>query len=226
MSGNGLRVILLGAPGAGKGTQARKLADRFGVPHVATGDMFRAAVAEGTPMGNAAKSYMDRGELVPDGVTIGLAEERLALPDAAVGFIMDGFPRTVQQATAFDALLAKMGRRLDAAIEIAVPRAQLIARLTGRRVCGQCQASYQLLSAPPKVAGICDRCGGQLIQRDDDSEKTVKRRLDVYERQTAPLLSYYKGARLLKTIDGTQSVDAVHSAMLAAITTTSVRTAS
>jgi adenylate kinase len=216
VTAKGLRVILIGAPGAGKGTQARKLSDEFGVPHIATGDMFRTAVSQGTPMGIAAKRFMDRGELVPDDVTVGIVEERLSGPDAAAGFVMDGFPRTVTQATAFDAILSRMGRRLDAAIEIAMPRDQLIQRLTQRRVCSKCQASYQLTSAPPKVAGICDRCGGELIQRDDDSEKTVAKRLDVYDRQTAPLLSYYKGSGLLKTVDGSQSIDAVNSAIVAA----------
>jgi adenylate kinase len=211
----GLRAILLGAPGAGKGTQAIKLSDEFHVPHIATGDMFRSAVAAGTPMGVLAKSFMDRGELVPDEVTFGLVDERLGQPDAAAGFIMDGFPRTPQQATAFDALLAKMGKRLDIVVEIAVPREQLIARLTERRVCADCQAPYQLISAPPKTSGVCDRCGGALVQRVDDAEATVVKRLDVYLRRTAPLLSYYTGAGLLKTVDGAQSIDAVYSAIVA-----------
>ena len=221
-----MRLVLLGAPGAGKGTQARALSDHFGVPHVATGDMFRSAVSQGTPMGTAAKRFMDRGDLVPDDVTIGVVEERLRLPDAVSGFVMDGFPRTVQQATAFDAMLAKMGRTLDGVIEIAVPRDQLIARLTARRVCGQCQASYQLQTAPPKVAGTCDRCGGQLVQRDDDSEKTVLKRLEVYGRQTAPLLAYYKGAGLLRSVDGAQAIDAVNAAILGAAAKPELRTSS
>ena len=167
-------------------------------------------------MGKAAKRFMDRGELVPDDVTVGIVEDRLSEPDAAAGFVMDGFPRTVAQATSLDALLAKMGRTLDAAIEIAVPRDQLISRLTQRRVCAKCQASYHVTSAAPKVEGICDRCGGELVQREDDSEKTAAKRLDVYDRQTAPLLSYYKGTGLLKTVDGTQSIDAVNAAIVAA----------
>ena len=226
MSVQGLRVILLGAPGAGKGTQARRLADEFDVPQVATGDMFRAALSAGTALGMTAKKFMERGELVPDDVTIGIVEERLAREDADRGFIMDGFPRTAQQATAFDALLATMRKRLDAAVEIAVPKEILIARLTMRRVCSQCQTPYQLLSASPKVADVCDRCGGRLVQREDDAEKTVATRIDVYERQTAPLLSYYAGARLLTTVDGTKSVDAVHDAIVAAVTGARVRTAS
>jgi adenylate kinase len=216
VTGKALRVVLLGAPGAGKGTQARKLSDAFAVPHIATGDMFRAAVSQGTPMGRAAKSFMDRGELVPDNVTVGVVEERLSLPDAAAGFVMDGFPRTVQQATAFDAMLAKMGTRLDAVVEIGVPRDVLTARLTQRRTCANCQASYHLTTASPKAPGICDRCGGPLVQRDDDSEKTVIKRLAVYEAQTAPLVSYYKGAGLLRSVDGTQSIDAVYGAIVAA----------
>jgi adenylate kinase len=221
-----MRLVLLGAPGAGKGTQARRLAEAFEVPVVSTGDIFRKAVAAGTPMGSTAKSFMDRGELVPDAVTVGVVEERLALPDAAAGFIMDGFPRTAQQATAFDALLAKMGRRLDAVIEISVPRDILIARVTGRRVCAKCQASYQAQTAPPSVAGACDNCGGPLQQRADDAEPTVKKRLAVYERQTAPLLAYYKGAGLLKSVDGTKSIDEVFASIGAAVSASAVRPAS
>jgi adenylate kinase len=159
---------------------------------------------------------MDRGELVPDDVTIGIVEERLALPDAAAGFILDGFPRTVHQATAFDAMLAAMSRTLDAVIEISVPRELLIERLTQRRTCASCQTSYHLTSAPPKSPGVCDRCGGKLVHRDDDSEKTVLHRLEVHDAQTAPLVSYYKGAGLLRTVDGTQPIDAVYGAIVAA----------
>ena len=216
MTGRGLRVVLLGAPGAGKGTQARKLSEAFAVPHIATGDMFRAAVTQGTPMGMAAKKFMDRGELVPDDVVVGIVEERLANPDAAAGFVMDGFPRTVHQATAFDAILATMGETLDAVVEIAVPREMLIARLTQRWTCANCQASYSLPSAPPKVAGLCDRCQGQLVQRSDDSDETVIHRLAVHDAQTALLASYYKGAGLLRTVDGTQPVDAVYGAIVQA----------
>lgn len=208
--------MLLGAPGAGKGTQARKLSEAFEVPDISTGDMFRNAVSQGTPMGTAAKRFMDRGELVPDDVTIGIVEERLAQPDASAGFVLDGFPRTVHQATAFDAMLAAMSTTLDAVIEIAVPRELLIERLTQRRTCATCQTSYHLTSAPPKSAGVCDRCGGKLVHRDDDSEKTVLHRLEVHDAQTAPLVSYYKGAGLLRTVDGTQPIEAVYSAIVAA----------
>ena len=215
MTTSGFRTVLIGAPGAGKGTQARRLSDAFGVPDIATGDMFRAAVAGGTPMGRLAKRFMDRGELVPDDVTIGVVAERLAAEDAAAGFVLDGFPRTVPQATSFDATLATMGKRLDAVIEFSVPRAELIARLTGRRVCANCQASYHLTGAPPKVPGVCDRCGGELMHRVDDAEATVIHRLDVYAQQTAPLIDYYTGAGLLKRVDGTMSIDAVFDAIVA-----------
>jgi adenylate kinase len=212
-----IRIILLGAPGAGKGTQARRLCDAFGVPHIATGDMFRTAVSAGSPIGLAAKGFMDRGELVPDDVTIGVVEERLRMDDAKTGFIMDGFPRTAQQATALDALLAKLGWRLDAAVEFDVPREELLRRLTGRRVCANCQATYHVSFARPRTDGVCDRCGGGLIQRDDDSEATVARRLDVYQRQTAPLLAYYSGAGTLVKINGTASVDDVFAAVMAGV---------
>ena len=216
MTGRGLRIVLLGAPGAGKGTQARKLSETFAVPDISTGDMFRNAVTHGTPMGTAAKRFMDRGELVPDDVTIGIVEERLAQPDAAAGFILDGFPRTVHQATAFDAMLAAMDKTLDAVIEISVPRELLILRLTQRATCTNCQASYHLTDAPPATPGVCDRCGGTLVHRDDDSAKMVLHRLEVHDAQTAPLVSYYKGAGLLRTVDGTQPIDAVYSAIVAA----------
>lgn len=216
MTGRKLRVVLLGAPGAGKGTQARRLSEAFAVPHIATGDIFRNAVSQGTPMGTAAKKFMDRGELVPDDVVVGIIEERLTHADAGAGFVMDGFPRTVHQATAFDAMLASLGQTLDAVVEIAVPRDVLIERLTKRWMCATCQASYSLPSAPPKTDGVCDRCGGTLVQRQDDSTETVIHRLAVHDAQTAPLVSYYKGAGLLRTVDGTQPVEAVYGAIVAA----------
>ncbi len=213
MTRNHLCVILIGSPGAGKGTQAELLAASAGVPHIATGDILRHAVTAGSAVGLAAVGFMERGELVPDDVIIGVVEERLRNPDASRGFVMDGFPRTAQQATALDALLAKIGWKLDAAIEFAVPRAELLRRLTSRWTCPNCDATYNLVSAPPRVAGICDRCGSALVQRADDSEATVAKRLDVYERQTAPLLAYYRGAGSLVTIDGTASVETVHAAV-------------
>ena len=216
MTGRGLRIVLLGAPGAGKGTQARRLSEAFDVPDISTGDIFRNAVTAGTPMGAAAKRFMDRGELVPDDVTIGIVRERLAQSDAAAGFVMDGFPRTAHQATALDAMLAGMDQTLDAVVEIAVPREILIERLTQRRSCTSCQASYHLMSAPPKVADVCDRCGGTLVHRTDDSDKTIVHRLAVHDAQTAPLVSYYRGAGLLHTVDGTQPIDTVYEAIVAA----------
>ena len=209
MSARAWRLVLLGPPGVGKGTQGRRLAQAFGVPQIATGDIFRNAVKDRTPMGTAAKSYIDAGKLVPDDVTIGLVEERLAHPDAQAGFILDGFPRTAQQATALDALVQRKGLRLDGVIEIKVDAAEVIRRLTGRRLCAVCQTPYHLESASPKLPGVCDRCGGPLVQREDDDEKTVVNRLDEYQRKTAPLAEYYRGVGLLRVVDGNGDMDTV-----------------
>jgi adenylate kinase len=203
------RVIFLGAPGAGKGTQARRLAAGWGVPQVATGDMLREAVAEGTPLGREAKRYMDTGALVPDGVVIGLVDERLARPDAGSGYVLDGFPRTVAQAEALDALLRRRGQDLDRVIFFDVSRDELLRRLTGRRICRQCGTAFHLVSAPPKTAGRCDQCGGELYQREDDAESTVARRLDVYQTQTAPLLDYYQKRGRLVRVAGEGPVERV-----------------
>lgn len=209
--------MLLGPPGAGKGTQARRLSQTLGVPQIATGDMFRAARDAGSPMGLAAKPYMDTGKLVPDDVAIGVVEERLSQPDAAGGFIMDGFPRTVEQAAAFDELLARMGRPLDAVLYLAVPNEELVRRLTRRLVCGTCQATYNESDAKPAVAGVCDRCGGKLVHRDDDDADTVRERLEVYQQRTRPLIAYYERAGNLKRIDGTRSIEAVFAALTRAV---------
>lgn len=203
------RVIFLGAPGAGKGTQARRLAAEAGVPQVATGDMLREAVAEGTRLGLEAKRCMDSGALVPDEVVIGLVDERLAKPDAAGGYVLDGFPRTVAQAEALDGLLERRRQRLDRVIFFDVSRPELIRRLTGRRICRQCGAAFHLVSAPPTSAGRCDQCGGELYQREDDAEATVTRRLDVYETQTAPLLDYYLRRGLLVRVAGEGAMEDV-----------------
>jgi adenylate kinase len=203
------RVIFLGAPGAGKGTQARRLAAEAGVPQVATGDMLREAVAEGTRLGLEAKRYMDSGALVPDEVVIGLVDERLAKPDATGGYVLDGFPRTVAQAEALDRLLERRRQQLDRVIFFDVSRPELIRRLTGRRICRQCGAAFHLVSAPPKAAGRCDQCGGELYQREDDAEVTVTRRLDVYETQTAPLLDYYLRRGLLVRVAGEGAMEDV-----------------
>jgi adenylate kinase len=203
------RVIFLGPPGAGKGTQARGVAAEWGVPQVATGDMLREAEAAGTPLGLEAKRYMDAGGLVPDEVVIGLVEERLARPDAAPGFVLDGFPRTAAQAEALDAMLRRRGQSLDRVVFLDVGREELIRRLTGRRVCGRCGTAFHLVSAPPRVAGRCDKCGGELTQRSDDTREAVATRLDVYEKQTAPLLAYYRDRGLLVTVPGEGPMDRV-----------------
>jgi adenylate kinase len=208
-----VRVIFLGPPGAGKGTQARALAQAWGVPQVATGEMLREAVAAGTPLGREAKRIMDTGALVSDDVMIGLIAERLREPDAASGFILDGFPRTIAQAEALDRLLKDLGQSLDAVVYFDVAEPELLRRLTGRRLCRRCQTAFHVVSAPPRQEGVCDRCGGELYQRDDDSEATVRRRLEVYGRQTAPLLDYYRGRGLLTTINGEGSVAAIGEAI-------------
>ncbi len=217
MSTRELRLILLGPPGVGKGTQGRKLAQTFAIPEIATGDIFRNAMKARTPMGLAAKSYVDSGNLVPDDVTIGLVEERLAGSDAQRGFILDGFPRTAAQATALDALMHKSSQRLDAVIEINVQSPEVVRRLTGRRLCAICQTPYHNDSAPPAVPDVCDRCGGVLVVRSDDDEATVLTRLAEYERKTSPLISYYRAAGLLKVVDGNGDVEAVFRRILSAI---------
>jgi adenylate kinase len=212
-----LRVIFLGPPGAGKGTQAQALASEWGVPHVATGDMLREAVAAKTPLGLEAKRHMDSGGLVPDDVVIGLVGERLAQPDAKAGVVLDGFPRTVAQGEALEALFARTGLSLDRVVFFDVSRGELLRRLTGRRVCRACGRTFHLVSAPPKVAGKCDVCGGELYQRVDDSEATVGTRLDVYQKQTSPLLDYYRGKKLLSQIAGEGSVAEVANAIRKAV---------
>jgi adenylate kinase len=208
-----VRVIFLGPPGAGKGTQTRALAQAWGVPQVATGEMLREAVAAGTPLGREAKRIMDTGALVSDDVMIGLIAERLRQPDAGSGFILDGFPRTIAQAEALDRLLKDLGQSLDAVVYFDVAEPELLRRLTGRRLCRRCQTAFHVVSAPPRHEGVCDRCGGELYQRDDDSEATVRRRLEVYGRQTAPLLDYYRGRGLLTTVKGEGSVAAIGEAI-------------
>jgi adenylate kinase len=204
-----LRVIFLGPPGAGKGTQARMLAAEWGVPQIATGDMLREAVANKSLLGLEAKRYMDSGGLVPDQVVIGLVGERLEQSDAKNGCVLDGFPRTVAQAEALDALLQRRGEVLQRVIFFEVSRPELLRRLTGRRVCRQCGAGYHLVSAPPKTAGKCDKCGGELYQREDDSEATVGKRLEVYQAQTAPLLDYYRRRGLLTGVQGEGKVESI-----------------
>jgi adenylate kinase len=208
-----VRLIFLGPPGAGKGTQARELAREWGVPQIATGEMLREAVAAGTPLGREAQRIMETGALVPDDVMIGLIAERLRKPDAVNGFILDGFPRTIAQAEALDRLLKDLEQRLDAVVYFQVAEAELIRRLTGRRLCRQCQTAFHVVSAPPKREGVCDRGGGELYQRDDDSEATVRNRLQVYERQTAPLLDYYRDRDLLAPIQGEGTIGGIRDAI-------------
>ena len=211
-----MRVVLLGPPGAGKGTQARRLAARWSVPQVATGDMLREAVARGTQLGLEARRYMDAGELVPDAVIIGLVRERLAQPDGRKGFVLDGFPRTAAQAGALDQLLEAEGTPLDRVVLFQIADEDLVARLTGRRVCRSCGRNYHATLSPPRTPGVCDHCGGELYQRTDDEEATVRRRLAVYARDTRPLVDYYQRRGLLTTIAGAGTMDAVQADLVAA----------
>lgn len=204
-----MNIVLLGAPGAGKGTQAAKMVDAFGLPHISTGDIFRKAVADATPLGLEAKRYMDAGELVPDEVTIGIVKERLAQPDCADGFILDGFPRTVPQADALGEALSSMGTGLDAVILVDVPKEELVDRLTARRQCRGCGRIYNINGDMPAEAAVCDACGGEVYQRADDTVETVTNRLNVYEANTQPLIDYYAEKGLLRTVDGNRDVDAV-----------------
>ncbi|MGV3486998.1 MAG: adenylate kinase [Tuberibacillus sp.] len=204
-----MNLILMGLPGAGKGTQAERIVAKYGLPHISTGDMFRAAIKEGTELGIKAKSFMDAGGLVPDDVTIGIVRDRLGKADCHKGFLLDGFPRTTAQAEALDKLLAEMDRKIDAVLYIDVDRDSLLERLTGRRICSQCGATYHVTLNPPKEPGVCDKCGGELYQRDDDSKETVKTRLEVNEKQQQPLLDFYKKRNCLKEINGDQEIDDV-----------------
>lgn len=204
-----MNVLLMGPPGAGKGTQADLIKDRYPIPHISTGDMFREAVSTGTELGKEAKKYMDSGKLVPDEVTIGIVQERLAQDDCKEGFLLDGFPRTVKQAEALDQVLAKLGKKVEAAINITVPEDILYERMSGRISCKDCKTVYHLKFNPPAKAGICDKCGGELIQRSDDQGDTVKRRLEVYAEQTNPLIEYYEKQGVLNDIDGNRDSQAV-----------------
>ena len=204
-----MHILLMGPPGAGKGTQAAKLVKKYGIPHISTGDMFRAAVKEGTELGKKAKACMDAGQLVPDEITIGIVRERLQKPDCTKGFILDGFPRTVEQADALDGILKSLSIHLTRAVDISVPSSALIERAVGRRVCKKCGAAYHIRFNPSKVDGVCDECGGETYQRADDSEETMKSRLSVYDAQTKPLIRYYQKAGLYSEIDGSQEMSKV-----------------
>lgn len=203
VSGGTVRVVMLGPPGAGKGTQAVWIAERRGAAHVSTGDIFRAAVKRRTALGQEAKRYMDRGQLVPDEIVIGIIEERLQESDATRGFVLDGFPRTVTQAQALETMAQRHGYRISPVVNLVVPREELVKRLSGRRVCRECGAMYHVILAPPTNAGLCNRCNGELYQRDDDQEDTILARLDVYARQTDPLVQYYREEGVLAEVDGT-----------------------
>lgn len=212
-----MKIILLGPPGAGKGTQAETLISKLNVPHISTGDMFRKAIKEETELGLKAKSFMDQGQLVPDEVTIGIVRERLSLQDCKEGFLLDGFPRTVPQAQALDGILTDLETALDAVISIEVPNENLVERLTGRRVCKACGATYHKMFNPPNQEHVCDKCGGELYQRSDDSESTVRNRLEVYKNQTEPLIAYYSAKGILKPINGDQEIGKVLSEIGAAL---------
>ncbi len=202
-------IILLGAPGAGKGTQAAILAQRLNAAHIATGDLFRRALEQGTELGREARAYMEKGMLVPDKITIGMVLERLPAPDCGEGIVLDGFPRNVSQAGALDEALAGQGKAIDGVIYIKVSEEELVRRLGGRWICRQCQAPYHAVNSPPHARGICDRCGGELYQRPDDTEETVRKRLEVYFAETAPLIEHYAGAGKLIEVDGEGGVDEV-----------------
>jgi adenylate kinase len=206
-----VNIVLMGLPGAGKGTQAEKIVEKYGIPHISTGDMFRAAMKEETELGLKAKSFIDKGELVPDEVTIGIVQERLSKEDAHKGFLLDGFPRTVAQADALENILDNLGKKIDYVINIQVDKGILMERLTGRRICKKCGATYHLVFNPPSEEGVCDRCGGELYQRADDNEETVQNRLDVNIKQTQPLLDFYQEKGYLVNIDGQRDINDVFS---------------
>jgi adenylate kinase len=204
-----MRIVLLGAPGAGKGTQAKILIEKYGMPQISTGDLLRAAVAAGTALGKEAKSYMDKGELVPDSVVLGMVEERLKQDDCKKGYILDGFPRNTAQAEALDKMLAALNMSLTAALSVDVPLEDLMKRLTGRRTCKGCGQMYNVYFKAPAKEGVCDKCSGELFQRDDDKEATIKKRLEVYTAQTEPLIGYYKNKGIVKSVSGTGSIDEI-----------------
>ncbi|MBS1961942.1 MAG: adenylate kinase [Bdellovibrionales bacterium] len=210
-------LIFLGPPGSGKGTQAKRLTAKKNWPQLSTGDMFRANIAQKTPMGLAAKKFMDDGQLVPDEVVIGMIKARIEDPDCANGFIFDGFPRTIPQAEALDSMLAAKGLKVDRAIEFKIDDSELVGRLSGRRTCTKCGTMYHVITMPTKVDGVCDKCGGSVVQRDDDHESVIAKRLNVYHAQTAPLVAFYAGQGKLKTLDAIQPMDMVFEALQKAI---------
>ena len=204
-----MKINMLGAPGAGKGTQAKQIAEKYSIPHISTGDIFRANIKNGTELGKKAKTYMDQGLLVPDELTCDLVVDRIKQDDCKNGFILDGFPRTIPQAEALDAALSKMGEKMDYAIDVDVPDENIVRRMGGRRVCLNCGATYHIVSIPTKVEGICDKCGSEVVLRDDDKPETVQKRLSVYHEQTQPLIDYYNRQGILKTVNGTRPLEEV-----------------
>ena len=204
-----MKIIMLGAPGAGKGTQAKRIAEKYGIPHLSTGDIFRANIKEGTELGMKAKEFMDQGLLVPDEVTIGMLLDRIKKEDCVNGYVLDGFPRTIPQAESLTKALEEMGQKIDYAVDVDVPDENIVSRMSGRRACITCGATYHVQFAPPKAEGICDKCGAELVLRDDDKPETVQKRLAVYHEQTQPLIDYYRRAGVLVSVDGTQSMDQV-----------------
>ena len=208
-----MKIVMLGAPGAGKGTQAKMIAEKYGIPHVSTGDIFRANIKNGTDLGKEAKTYMDKGELVPDELTVRILLDRVAQEDCKNGYVLDGFPRTIPQAEVLDTELTKLGEKIDYAINVEVPDENIIKRMSGRRACLSCGATYHIEHVPPKKEGICDKCGSELVLRDDDKEETVKNRLNVYHQQTQPLIDFYNKKKVLKEVDGTVDMKDVFKAI-------------
>lgn len=204
-----MKIIMLGAPGAGKGTQAKKIAAKYEIPHISTGDIFRANIKEGTELGTRAKAYMDKGELVPDELTCDLVVDRISKPDAANGYVLDGFPRTIPQAEALTRALKERGEKIDFAVNVEVPDENIVRRMGGRRACLKCGATYHVEYNPPKQENICDVCQGELVLREDDKPETVQKRLSVYHAQTQPLIDYYQAQGVLAEVDGTQDIDVV-----------------
>ena len=209
-----MKIIMLGAPGAGKGTQAKKIADKYGIPHISTGDIFRANIKNGTELGNKAKTYMDQGLLVPDELVVDLVVDRVKQDDCTNGYVLDGFPRTIPQAEALDAALKNINEKVDYAVNVEVPDSNIVNRMSGRRACVDCGSTYHIVHIPTKVEGICDKCGGTLILRDDDKPETVLNRLKVYHDQTQPLIDYYTNQGILVEVDGTKDMDVVFHAIL------------
>ena len=210
-----MKIIMLGAPGAGKGTQAKMIADRYGIPHVSTGDIFRANIKNNTELGKQAKAYMDKGELVPDELTVKILLDRVAQDDCKSGYVLDGFPRTIPQAEVLDKELGRLGESIDYAIDVEVPDENIVKRMGGRRACVTCGATYHIEHVPPKQDGICDNCGGELILRDDDKPETVQNRLNVYHTQTQPLIDFYNAKGVLREVDGTKDMMEVFGSIVA-----------